>query len=60
MRPGDTRGIASDIHHDVLNTRTVINNIHNMLKCQEAAGYKLQLVSVTRILSFAEYIFTVA
>ena len=56
----NTHGTASDIHRDVVNTRIVVNNIHNMLKSQEEAGYQPQLVSVIRILSLTEYTLTIA
>ena len=45
----NTHGITSDIHRDVVNTRTVVNNIHNMLKGQEGANKQQLLVSVTRV-----------
>ena len=56
----NTYGIGSDIHRDVVNTRTVVNNIHNMLKNQEGAGYQPQLVNVTRILFLTKCTLTVA
>ena len=52
--------IGSDIHRDVVKTQTAINDIRDMMKAQEGAGYQPQLVSVTRILSIAEYTLTVA
>ena len=48
------------MHRDVVNTRTVVNNIHNMLKSQEGVGYQPRLVSVTRILSLTEYTLIIA
>ena len=56
----NTYGTVPDIHQDVVNTRTVVNNIHNMLKSQGGAGYQPLLVSVTCILSLTEYILTVS
>ena len=56
----NTYGTVPNIHQDVVNTRTVVNNIHNMLKGQEGAGYQPLLVSVTHTLSLTEYTFTVS
>ena len=56
----NTHGISSDIHRDVVKTQTAVNEIREMMKGQEGAGYQPQLVSVTRILSIAEYTLTVA
>ena len=55
----NTHGIVSDIHRDVANTRTVVNNIHNMLKSQEGADGQHLSVSVTHAPSATEYTFTV-
>ena len=57
---GNAHGTASDIHRDVVNTRTVVNKIHSILKSQEGAGSQSQLVSVTRILPLTEHALTVA
>jgi len=56
----NTHGTVSGIHQDVVNTQNVVKNIQSMLKSQEGAGHRPQLVSVTRILSLTEYILTVA
>ena len=56
----NTHGTSSDIRHDVAKIQTVVNNIHNMLKSQEGAGYQPQLASATRIPSLTEYILIVA
>ena len=37
----------------------MVSDIHNMLKGQEGISGQLQLVSVTRTLSFIEYTLTV-
>lgn len=44
------RDVVSEVHRDVVNTQTLIYDIHNLLKSQEGAGGQFQLVSVTRIL----------
>ena len=54
-----THGIGSDIHRDVVDTQTAVNDIRDILKGQEGAGYQPQSVSVTRTLSPAECILTI-
>ena len=44
------RDVVSEVHRDVVNTQTLIHDIHNLLKGQEGAGSQLQSVSVARIL----------
>ena len=48
------------MHRDVMNTRMIVNSIHNMLKNQEGVGYQPPLVSVSRILSLAKYTLIIA
>ena len=59
----NTRGTASDIHRDVVNTQAVvrdIRDIRNILERQEGAGSQPQSVNITRALSPAEYTLTAA
>jgi hypothetical protein len=66
--PGDSppppqrnpHGTSSDIHRDVVKTQTAVNDIRDMLKGQEGAGYQPQLVSVTRTPSLTRYTLTVS
>ena len=52
-------GTCSDIHRDVVKTQTAVNDIRDMLKGQKGADHQPQSVSVTHILSLAEYTLTI-
>ena len=50
-----TRGVVSDIHHDVASTREIVSDIHRaMVKGQERTDSNNQTVSNDRILSFVQ------
>ena len=42
--------VVSELQRDVVNTQTLVRDIHNLLKGKEGAGGQLHSVSVTRIL----------
>ena len=44
------RDVVSEVHRDVVDTQTLVHDIHNLLKGQEGASGQLQSVSVTHIL----------
>ena len=65
--PGNTHGITPNIlrdavpevHRGVVNTQTMVSNIHGMLKSQQGTGGQPQLVSI-RTLSPVRYTLTVS